>query len=205
MTPDTWQTYSEVCGFIGNSLLAPMTQTEPVGLDPEFWEAFPDFDDAAVKAAIQDCVAYAEQAARKGIDMVERVSVEYTKLFIGPPSPAAAPWETAYRNPESNVGFGEATFQMRELLRQAGLALNNKNNQYEDHMGIELLLLSEYCRRQAVGEKNAIGPKEIVAYNAKHPLAWAADFRTKVEEAYPEGYYVKLLALAEKVLLSIAL
>lgn len=190
---------------MGNSLLAPMTQTETVGLEPEFWESFPDFNDDEVRAAIQSCRAYAEEAdcmARdKGIDMVERVSVEFTKLFIGPPSPAAAPWETAYRNPESDVGFGEATFQIRELLRSAGLEMSNKNNQYADHMGIELLLLSEYCRRQATEEKATPTPEEIYGYINKHLFSWIEDFRAKVAEMYPDGYYAGLLALVEKVLL----
>ena len=36
---------------------------------------------------------------------------------------------------------------MRERLRALGLELCNENNQYEDHVGIELLYLSELCRR----------------------------------------------------------
>ena len=33
--------YGDMLAFIGNSLLKPMTQTQPVGLDPLFWKSLP--------------------------------------------------------------------------------------------------------------------------------------------------------------------
>lgn len=157
-----WQTLSEAYAFLGNSLLAPMSQTSAVGLDPAFWRAFPDFDDAGVFDAIAGCVRYAEDAvarAEEGGNIVQDASVEYTKLFIGPPSPSAAPWETMYRS-DTNIGFGEATFQIKALLKAAGLEVKNENHQYEDHMGIELLYLSELCRRRAAQEADAADDAE---------------------------------------------
>mgnify|MGYP002230537596 FL=1 len=145
-----WKILSEAYAFIGNSLLKPMTMTSTVGLDPAFWEAFPSFDDEAVAEAVAACARYAEgavQRAEAGEDEPQRAAVEYTKLFVGPPSPAAAPWETMYRGKNVTVGFGQATFEMRELLREAGLEVRNVNNQYEDHLGIELLYLSSLCAR----------------------------------------------------------
>lgn len=147
--------FSEAFAFIGNSLLKPMSQTEEVGLEPAFWAQFPDFGDERVTAALAalgDFAVRAQERQGAGENVVERVSVEYTKLFIGPPRPAAAPWETFYRGDGSTevaVGFGQATFEMRELLRRNGLAVSNENNQYADHMGIELLLLSVLARRAA--------------------------------------------------------
>ena len=92
-----WKTLSEAYAFAGNSLLKPMTMTSTVGLDPAFWEAFPVFDDDAVAQAVEACACYAEEAGRRadeGEDGPQRASVEYTRLFVGPPSPAAPPWET---------------------------------------------------------------------------------------------------------------
>lgn len=89
-----WDSLAEAYGFLGNSLLKPMSQTAAVGIDPEFWAAFPDFGDAGVKGAIARCERYAEGArsyAENGGDAVERVSVEYTRLFVGPPSPPRRP------------------------------------------------------------------------------------------------------------------
>ena len=197
-----WKILSEAYAFIGNSLLKPMTMTSPVGLDPAFWEAFPSFDDEAVAEAVAACARYAEgavQRAEAGEDEPQRAAVEYTKLFVGPPSPAAAPWETMYRGKDVTVGFGQATFEMRELLREAGLEVRNANNQYEDHMGIELLYLSELCRREATGE-GATESADIAAFIEQHPLAWIEPFLDRVSEAAPNGYFAGLLLVAQRVL-----
>lgn len=193
------QTLADAYAFVGNSLLKPMGQTEDVGLDPTFWAVFPDFASAEVVAAIEACRAFAEEAQRRrdaGEDMVERVSVEYTKLFIGPPSPAAPPWETMNREEGATVGFGQPTFAMQEVLGGMGLQVSNENNQYADHMGIELLALSEMCRRAAGDEM----PAEAVAFREKHPGGWVITLRDRVHEAQPNGYFDRLLELAEALL-----
>lgn len=144
--------YADAFAFLGNSLLKPMSQTQDVGLDPEFWLAFPKFDSDLVVEYIGRCTEFADGAfvaASMGRDMVEEVSVEYTKLFIGPPAPVAPPWETMNREEGVSVGFGQPTIDMQNILRDMGLEVNNANNQYADHIGLELLTLSEMCRRAA--------------------------------------------------------
>ena len=167
----SWKELSEAYAFVGNSLLKPMTQTSDVGLDPAFWEAFPTFGGSEVAGVCAALAAYAlaarEAAASDGRDAVECCAVEYTRLFVGPPRPAAAPWETMYRGGAAvggaTVGFGQATFEMRALLREAGLEVKNENNQYEDHIGIELLYLSALCARAAEGEEGAVEEKAAPA------------------------------------------
>ncbi len=167
----SWKELSEAYAFVGNSLLKPMTQTSDVGLDPAFWEAFPTFGSSEVAGVCAALAAYAlaarEAAASDGRDAVECCAVEYTRLFVGPPRPAAAPWETMYRGGAAvggaTVGFGQATFEMRALLREAGLEVKNENTQYEDHIGIELLYLSALCARAAEGEEGAVEEKAAPA------------------------------------------
>ena len=145
-----------------------------------------------------------EAAASDGCDPVERCAVEYTRLFVGPPRPAAAPWETMHRAGGSaavggaTVGFGQATFEMRALLREAGLEVKNENNQYEDHIGIELLYLSALCARAAEGEEGAV--EEVRAFAEDRLLAWLPFLRAAAEEAAPDGYLPLLLALADALL-----
>ncbi|WP_417144556.1 TorD/DmsD family molecular chaperone [Raoultibacter massiliensis] len=215
-----WSDLADVYGFIGNSLLKPMTQTATVGIDPGFWGSFPDFGNDGIAEAVAGCRRYAEASvacAAGGKDPVERVSVEYTRLFIGPPSPAAPPWETMYRSENVTVGFGEPTFEMKRLLREAGLELSNENHQYEDHMGIELLYLSTRCA--SLGSSVEYGSDEIdgevvgapdpadsdvraaLDFIERHPLGWIGAFRDRVARAYPDGYFVAVLGLAERVLM----
>lgn len=207
-----WQTLSEAYAFLGNSLLKPMSQTSDAGLSPEFWEAFPTFGSNAVACAAAECAAFGraiDARAAVGEDAVELVSVEYTHLFVGPPRPAAAPWETMHRREGANVGFGEAAFALRALLREAGLKMNGENNQYADHMGIELFYLSEMCRRAATAAKEVAhadgapgpyAPEAIVRFIAEHPLAWVGSLRAAVVEERPEGYFAPLLGVVEAML-----
>lgn len=205
-----WTDYSEAFAFLGNSLLDTMSHTSDVGLDPDFWARFPNFDSPRVKEALAGCADWARKAQTEE-DPRTAASVEYTRLFIGPPRPEAAPWETYYRTEGTNFGFGQATFEMQELLRAAGLQVENDNNQYADHIGIELLYLSVLCGRMADagtggdgGEANAAGLDAIVSFAREHPLAWVGKLREKVEERCPQGYISHLLALAEALLVTLA-
>lgn len=205
MTCEERMVASQLYAFLGNSLLSPMSRTESVGLDPAFWRDLGGLLDGALADPAKALASWAERASADSSrsEAVQRVSVEFTKLFVGPPKPAAAPWESANGPVESHVGFGEATFAMRERLRALGLELCNENNQYEDHVGIELLYLSELCRRASEGPSGAAAcdaavpdGEEISSFVREHPLVWVARLREKVAASQPEGYFVRLLDFA---------
>lgn len=204
LTAEQWQERSEVFAFLGNSLLKPIRQTGQAGLDPAFWERFPGMGSAQVSAAAAALGAYVRDLPGNcETDPVTDVSVEYTHLFVGPPKPAAAPWETMHRGEGTDIGFGQATFEMRELLRDAGLEVRNENNQYEDHLGIELLLLSVYCSRAANGE-DGFDAARVAGYAGEHPLAWAGKLQAAVHADSPGGYYDLLLRLTQAALETLA-
>ena len=188
---------SQLYAFLGNSLLSPMSRTESVGLDPAFWRELGGLLDGALADSAESLASWAKRASADAArsEVVQRVSVEFTKLFVGPPKPAAAPWESANGPVDSHVGFGEATFAMRERLE-----LCNENNQYEDHVGIELLYLSELCRRAseepsgaAACDAAAPDAEEVASFVREHPLAWVPRLREKVAASQPEGYFIRLL------------
>lgn len=197
-----------------------MSQTADAGLDASFWSVFPDFESEDVAHAVDSLALWAESRKGEARDaVVTDVSVEYTALFVGPPSPLAPPWETMNRREGVTVGFGEPTFQMREVLRGLGLEAAGPSNQYEDHLGIELLCLSEMCRRRAWaldmaatarevaarsentdGLSRELSSEEVAAYLDEHPLGWVAALEDKVEAVRPDGYYVHLLTLARSLM-----
>ena len=202
-TASTWDDYAEALAFTGNSLLAPMNQTSTVALDPAFWEEFPGFGDEGVAAALADCRAYAQEAqdfVAGGGNAVQRASVEFTKLFVGPPRPATSPWETMYGAGAGSdiAGFGEPTFQMQQLLREEGLEVSNENNQYADHIGIELLLASVLAQRaaEALNELQLENDLEKFRWFAHaHPLAWAGELAAAAEQVAPGGFIPRMLRL----------
>lgn len=89
---------------------------------------------------------------------------------------------------------------MRERLRQAALEVSNENNQYADHIGIELLYCSELARRAASG--GPAGTEEaalLESFVEADLLPWLGRFTTAL---YEEGatYYGLLADLAEGLL-----
>lgn len=181
--------------FLGALLLKPASQAPAVALDPQFWVAFTAFASEDVVAAANALVdfASAKQADEKA---VEEISVEFTRLFIGPPKPAAAPWESFYRGEDVKNGFGPATFAMQEVLRELGLKVSGENNQYADHIGIELFALAQMCRKV----QGAADEERIKAYLAERPLGWVASLKDAVAACEPDGYYVRVIALAQALM-----
>lgn len=197
-TDTDWTILGQEYAFVGNSLLTPIRRTDKVGLEPDFWGGFPTMESDELERA---CLAMRDYVDKLAIhaqdDPVTDVSVEFTALFIGPPEPQAAPWETMYRGDGGKIGFGQATFEMGKLLRDAGLELSGESNQYADHMGIELLYLSELCSRAARGECDSLSVKQYVD---EHPRDWVRAFHEKVHDAAPNGYFDHLVAVEEGLL-----
>ena len=192
---------ADALAFVGNSFLKPMSQLSDVGLNPAFWAAFPDFGDEGVASALERCFQWAANGGSVSRDeRVKAVSVEYARLFMGPPEPAVAPWETFYEREGVVSGFGEPTFRMRERLRQLDLVVSNENNQYEDHIGIELLCCSEYVRRAVDDPAFA---KEARAFAAGILAPWIGRFAMQLEESSATYYHLMAeLAMALAALLA---
>jgi TorA maturation chaperone TorD len=174
----------QALAFVGNSLLAPLSQTEQVGLDEDFWRTFPSFESPEVRAALDRMAGTARRIAASD-DAVCTVSVEFTHLFVGPPRPAAAPWETAYRT-DGHVGFGTATVEMQQRLERLNLTVSNENRQYADHVGLELLYLSELVRRADEGDEGCA--QEAPAFAAKMG-EWVPYLRERIAYEASSGYY----------------
>lgn len=131
-------TLAELYAFIGNALLVPGTKLEPAALDPAFWEALPAFT-PEIGEVYRELAAFCRKEPAEETLALE-LGVEYTRLFIGPPQPVVAPWETLHTGSETL--YGVATVAMKRLLEENGLSLASDVHQLEDHVGVELLFLS---------------------------------------------------------------
>jgi len=207
------ETLCAILGFVGNELLTPMNRSGIMsGLDPAFWADAPLPGNEHGRRGLERLLAYAQTAAQNeaasgGIESAKvpgalQASVEFAHLFIGPPKPAALPWETM-NDPanERHVGYGRATVLMKELLAEEGLEVSNENRQYEDHMGIELLYLSVLCEKAAT---DAAYARKATAFAGGHPLRWMPELRAAVDAERPRGYYSALLEYAQGLLEQLA-
>lgn len=212
LTSADWLVRSQLYSFLANSFLKVMTAESSLGLDPGFWLELAE--DAQLSHAtdnkLRPALVGLSEVAQQLSDLspekaVERVAVEYTRLFIGPPEPAAPPWETLYRQ-GGTVLFGQPTFDMRQLLAQEGYQASKEAHQFEDHLGFELLYLALRADRFA-GELEAdpsidqtAWAQEQASFINAHPLSFIDAMREKAAEAGGVGYYVGLLDLTKALL-----
>lgn len=203
--PSGWELLSERFAFLGNSLLDPPSHGTDLGLRERFWDVFADglVDIGCANERIVSGVGHAQRFARRmavdGEDALGIVRREHARLFVGPPKPAAPPWETFYARPGSigGAGFGRATFDMRRILRQAGLEVRGASNQYADHMGLELLYVAALCGRFACAAPSEGEVAALAGFVREHPGSWAPAFGAAVKEAAPNGYYRCIAETAE--------
>lgn len=62
---------------------------------------------------------------------------EYYRLFIGPGTVLAPPWESVYRGRDKII-YDFPSREMNQLYDRFGLELANKNQEAEDHISLEL-------------------------------------------------------------------
>lgn len=187
--------YPEAFAFLGNLLLTPLNHLGENIFDPRLWLVFERFDDHAIEEAASHCRAHLASAAKSN-EATRGISVEYAKLFLGPPQPEAAPWQTLYSG-GGRIGYGDPAMGMQRILRRHGLELSGRRNQYPDHIGIEMLVLSELL---AQGDEK---PSRILEYVEAYPGSWIGALACDAEQAAPGGFYPGILRLAESMIQSI--
>ena len=173
-----------------------MTQTGDYGLDPSFWESFPSFGNKGIVTAtalVRERADQLDKRTESREEAVHEVAIEFTRLFVGPPKPAAAPWETFYASPGTTVGYGQPAIDMRRLLSDMGLEVGKESNQYPDHMGIELLCLAEMHSRAANGKREYA--ERVRSFAANTPGSWADDLMHVICDVEPNGYFAGLVGL----------
>jgi TorA maturation chaperone TorD len=197
---ETWRLRAELYAFFGNSLLRVMTSEAAINLDPALWESFPlESANEQISRGLTDLLKVTNALKDLESDKaIERVAVEYTRLFVGPGTPAAPPWETLYRE-EGGILFGKPTFEMRRLFSAAGLKASAESHQFEDHIGFELLFLAVNSARFLETEPSLDDIGTQVRFIKEHPLAFIGEMCEKAVESCTEaaspGYYPALLTL----------
>lgn len=200
---EIWELRAQLYAFLGNSLLASMTDKTAAGLDPTFWESFPlEPANAQMEEALAGLCAYVASAPVDRAEAVQAAAVEYAGLFLGPGAPKAPLWESLHREGGKYL-FGQPTFDMRETFRAHKLALSDDAHQLEDHLGVELLFLAAVSGRFAAlpegpGATDVAEQREFIA---QHPLSWIGRLHQLASEHAPNGFYPALIELAWGVLI----
>ena len=190
--------------FLANSLLEPIQGSNAVAFTTKFWNDFPiESANSQIKSGLEQLVNCSSKLeVLSGEEAKEQIMVEYTSLFLGPGLPNAPLWESFYRTSEK-VYFGRTTFEMKEMLYANGLESKRKNQQPEDHIGLELMLISVLTEQLTTFERDqqVSRIKEQILFMDEHLLSWIPELCRDAKEHGTIGFYGAFIELIWGVLL----
>lgn len=125
--------------------------------------------------------------------MLEDLTVDYAKLFIGPFDLLAPPYGSVYLDGQRQV-MGDSTIKVLQLYRQAGLHLSDEFKEPPDHIITELefmyYLASKYIE---TGDEQWLLKKEEFFNN--YLSQWIKDFAIRIQENAKTAFYKNLAQL----------
>ncbi len=201
---EIWSLRTSLYGFLANSLLEPLQGPHMVAFTKQFWKEFPvECANSQMEFGLEQLInCSSELEVLSEEEAKECVMVEYTELFLGPGLPKAPLWESLYRTKEK-IHFGWTTYQMKQLLHNNGLESKRKNQQPEDHIGLQLMLLSVLSNHLTTLELDhqLSRTREQVLFLNEHLLSWIPELCRDAKENGTIGFYGGLIELIWGILL----
>lgn len=139
-------------------------------------------------------------AVRADVEGLSALASQYTRLFIGPITPAATPWESTYRS-KSKALFRQETLEVRNAYRAQGFLPGAYPRVPDDHIALELAFLSLLARwavdaLEAGDSQDAARFSQVSrAFLDEHLLLWIDDYASDLEAAAPGSLYGALARL----------
>lgn len=116
---------------------------------------------------------------------------EFKRLFAGPGSIPAPPWESVYRSQE-HLLFGATTYQVRKKYHHFGLQYIRENNEPDDHLILELefmAYLNDLCMKQQDVQGVADLLSSQIQFLDEHLCQWIPLFTEKILKAAKSDLY----------------
>ena len=137
---------------------------------------------------LQDAVnRYRKAAEHIFPEDIDRLEYEYNRLFVGPTSLIAPPYESVYRT-EDHLVMGETTLDVRRAYREANLRVRETFKEPEDHIATELEYLAELQGRclDALEEDDIREVQRLMhqeqSFTENHLLLWVPEFCKRIRE-----------------------
>lgn len=134
---------------------------------------------------------------------LQELLVDYTRLFLGPPSPLAAPYGSIWLSGEGTV-MQESTVALEGLYSEAGFEIDEELGELPDHVAVELEFL--YLLTFKCNEARRSGEEVAIAgWDHLHDLflrgrlgAWIAPFTQAVRAGAGTAFYRELADLTQR-------
>lgn len=137
------------------------------------FEAFAQEPAAQEDQLLRDAVMRIAEASAEDIENFE---FEFNRLFVGPEELQAAPYETVYLSNE-RVLMRQATLSVRSAYEQAGMQVNAKNVEPDDHAAFECAFMAWLAGQE--GEKAA---ESFSAFAKEHLDRWVPEHVATIRE-----------------------
>jgi TorA maturation chaperone TorD len=177
---------SKIYRLLKNVFLKPPSQ--------EFLNYLRELNGVNDSASTPDVVKGLE-LLRKGANCEpEKLSLEHTRLFIGPYKLPAPPYESVYRTDERLV-MQQPTIEVRKAYLQAGLEVKGIYTNPDDHISAELEFMEYLCNKTASFLKNrdaheAVKHLELQRkFLEEHLSKWVAAFSEDILRNTEQDFY----------------
>jgi TorA maturation chaperone TorD len=136
---------------------------------------------------------------------LEKLKDEYTRLFIGPNSLPAPPWESVYTSKERTL-FQASTLEVRRIYSSHHFLPVNYPNEPDDHLAIQLdfmLNLANMTQDLFAGEDNEAVRRLLVSqkeFLEQHLLNWVGCFAADIQGSKTRYFYPQTAVLTNQLL-----
>ena len=127
----------------------------------------------------------------------EELSVEYSKLFVGPFELKAPPYGSVYLDPGRRV-MGDSTIEVIRMYQEAGLAIDENFKELPDHIAVELefMYFLTYAKVNALENSESDRARSFQEtrniFLHKYLRKWVPDFCHKINTNTDNAFYVAL-------------
>ncbi|MFS0783048.1 molecular chaperone [Bacillus sp. 1P06AnD] len=134
----------------------------------------------------KDTVSFEGSIVRQGVDIMlsfseedaKELKFDFNSLFIGPDRLKASPFESSYRN-ETGAILQTSTLAVRKFYEAAGLVVELKNQEPDDHIIFELEFVCYLLEKSVDDEQSAFLYKE---FHRRHLSQWIGKHCEKIRE-----------------------
>jgi TorA maturation chaperone TorD len=136
-------------------------------------------------------------------ELLEDLTVEYTRLFLGPGS-HISPYESVHHQREDGQWgklWGASTAEVKKLIESTGLTYSEDFKGLPDHIAVELEFMQQLTLREELAWMDADVDAAVSCRQAEknfieeHLIRWIPDFCEKVIQQAELPFYRALAAL----------
>lgn len=159
-------------------------------------------DDGSIPAlseAITELNLYLESREfQQGQEAFENLHWDFTRLFIGPETPPAPPWESVYVSRDKLL-FQQSTQDVKQFYQQHGFKLGGNDLEAADHIGYELDFLYHLSTQsvESMNDESVLVPllQAQLTFLQQHTLAFSTPFTRNVYNHAETQFYKALSTL----------